>query len=508
MRNTNGTKHIAVIGAGPGGLTAAMILARRGFRVSVFEARDHVGGRNAPLVRGPYTFDVGPTFLMLSEILGQVMHEAGADMNSMLDLRRLEPMYRLVFGEQSMEVSSDPAGMKAAIAALFPGLEDRYDVFRKQEQTRFRRLFPCLQKAYHRPGTLLSPDLLRALPHLSLGRSLFDVMKGCFRKDQLALAFTFQSKYLGMSPWDCPGLFAIIPYIEHAFGIYHPIGGLSRISDAMAEVATRNGAELHLDTPVERIVTRGRTACGVRLGGGDVIECDDVVINADFGTAATTLFEPGVLRKYTPRRLRRMKLSCSTFMLYLGVDKLYEDVPHHTICFARNYRANVQSVFAGAEVGSDMSFYLRNASVTDPTLAPPGESAVYILVPVGNLRGVVDWQQRTAGFRDVVYDMVEARTGMKDLRQHVREEIVLTPRDWADRYMVYEGATFNLAHNLGQMIYLRPRNKFEELDHCYLVGGGTHPGSGLPTIYESGRIAANLISRSYGIEFVSGNLEA
>lgn len=499
-------KHIVVVGAGPGGLTAAMILAYRGFRVTVCEAQSRVGGRNGAIELGPYTFDIGPTFLMLKDILDEVFREAGGNADELMDMRRLEPMYRLQFQGNYLEPSTDHEKMKSEIARVFPGHEDRYDKFFSQEQKRFHYLFPCLQKSYHRLRTMFAPDLLKAVPYLAAGKSLYDVMYGLFGNQDLALTFTFQAKYLGMSPWECPGLFSIIPYIEHAFGIFHPIGGLSRISDTMADQARANGAEIRLNAPVEKIVVKDRQAKGVRLAGGEVIEADDVVINADFGYAATNLFEPGVLRKYTPQKLKNMRLSCSTFMLYLGLDKVY-DMPHHTIFFAKDYKRNVDDVFHLRDPGTDISFYIRNASVTDPTLAPAGHSAVYVLVPVANLRAPVDWLAKRESFRDVVLRNIEERSSMKDIRAHIKEEKIIGPREWRDDLNVYDGATFNLAHNLTQMIYLRPRNKFEEVGNCYLAGGGTHPGSGLPTIYESGRIAANLISRAHQVPFVSGNLE-
>ncbi len=499
-------RHVLVVGAGPGGLTAAMILARRGVRVTVLEARDRVGGRNAAIRLGPYTFDTGPTFLMLKSILDEVFHEAGAACDSLMDMRRLEPMYRLQFGDRFIEPRTDPEAMQAEIERCFPGRGACYPRFRRQEEARFRRLFPCLQKSYHRFRTLLHPDLLRALPHLALGRSLFDVMQGLFGDEQLALSFTFQAKYLGMSPWECPGLFSIIPYIEHAFGIYHPIGGLSRISDCMADVARGHGASIRLQAPVRRVLVKDRAAYGVELEGGERLEADEVILNADFGYAMENLFEPGVLRKYTPRRLERLKLSCSTFMLYLGVDRAY-DMPHHLICFAGDYRANVDGVFKGRRPTGDLSFYVRNASVTDPTLAPEGHAALYVLAPVANLRGEPDWALEREAVRETLLDSLEQRAGLTDLRRHIREEQVITPVEWQGDHRVFRGATFNLAHNLGQMIYQRPRNKFEDVDRVYLVGGGTHPGSGLPTIYESGRIAANLVCRKHGIPFVSGNLE-
>jgi phytoene desaturase len=493
MASTGAERHIIIVGAGPGGLTAAMILARRGHRVTIIEAADVVGGRNATMRVGPYAFDVGPTFLMLRDVLDDAFRDAGAEADDLLDMKRLEPMYRLQFADKQLEPTTDPAGMKAEIERCFPGLGQRYDDFARVERRRFDKLYPCLEKPYHKISTLFSGQLLAAVPHLALGRSLFDVMRAHFGNDDLALTFTFQSKYLGMSPWNCPGLFSIIPYIEHGFGIYHPIGGLSRISEVMADVARGHGAEIRLGTPVERILVEDRKTTGVRLAGGEEIRGDDIVINADFGYAATHLFEPGVLRKYTPEKLSKMALSCSTFMLYLGLDKVY-DMPHHTIVFAEDYRTNVDSIFEGRELSSDISFYIRNADVTDPTLSPEGHSALYVLVPAPNLRGVMDWAGIRQSFRELTLDAIASRTEMTDIREHIREERVITPLDWRDRSNVHEGATFNLAHNLTQMIYLRPRNKFEELENCYLVGGGTHPGSGLPTIYQSGRIAANLIS--------------
>jgi phytoene desaturase len=192
-------------------------------------------------------------------------------------------------------------------------------------------------------------------------------------------------------------------------------------------------------------------------------------------------------------------------MLYLGLDKVY-DLPHHTVFFAGDYQGNIRDIFQRKVLSEDISFYVRNASVTDPALAPPGHSAVYVLVPVPNRTATIDWAKEKSAFRDRVIAAMEKRAGMADIRSHIHEEIVYTPQTWQDMNIQF-GATFNLAHSLNQMLYFRPHNKFEELDNCYLVGGGTHPGSGLPTIYESGRIAANLIARCYGVKFVSKNTQ-
>jgi len=491
-------KHVAIVGAGPGGLTAAMMLAAKGFRVTVFEKRDRIGGRNSEIALGPYRFDAGPTFLMMKFILDEVFEQSGLKCEDFMNCVPLDPMYRLQWDDDAhLDMTSDHGAMRAAIAAAFPGEEAGFDEYLRKEKVRFDRMLPCLQKPYSTVASMASPDLLKALPHLSIGRSLYGILGRYFREDRLKLSFTFQSKYLGMSPWECPAAFAILSYVEHAFGVYHVMGGLNRISHGLALAAAQLGATIRLGAPVRKVLVRGRKTVGLELENGEKIPCDDVVLNADFGQAMTTLIPEGGARKYTPERVRHMRYSCSTFMLYLGLDKLY-DMPHHTILFPADYRRNVEDIFVNGRVPEGRAMYIRNASVTDPDLAPDGHSAVYVLVPVPNLAADIDWSREKSRYRDSVLDRIAARTPMTDIREHIREELVLTPEDWQSEYDVFLGATFNLAHTLGQMLYFRPHNSFNDLDHCYLAGGGTHPGSGVPTIIESGRIAADLIARRYG----------
>lgn len=499
-------KHIVVIGAGLGGLTAAAILANRGFKVTVCEKRNQIGGRNAQLTLGDFKFDTGPTFLMMKFLLDEVFEEAGSTSAENLDIVKLEPMYRLQFSDFSLDPTTDRAAMKQQLKKLFGADQNGLDKYHRVESERFDRMLPCLQKDYSAPSSLMSPDLIRAMPHLSLGKSLFGVLGDYFKDDRLKLAFTFQSKYLGMSPWDCPGAFAILSYVEHAFGVFHTIGGLSTISDSLASVARSRGATIRLESPVKQVIVKNRRAKGVMLETGEQIESDAVVINADFAHAMRHIFEPSQLRKYTAEKISRMKFSCSTFMLYLGLDKLY-DLPHHTIVFADDYRKNVNAIFNGTKLGNDISFYIRNASITDSTLAPEGKSAVYVLVPVANLRSRTDWEEQRLPMRETVLEAISKRTTMTDIASHIEEERIITPLDWQNDYGVHIGATFNLAHSLNQMLYFRPRNRFEEFESCYIVGGGTHPGSGIPTILESGRIAANLICRDFDIPFVSKNVK-
>jgi len=494
-----GRARIGVIGAGPGGLTNAMILAHRGFDVTVFEQKDVVGGRNAPLRLGEYTFDTGPTFLMMTFVLEQVFRLAGHEVADHLDLIRLDPLYRLKVGGVELFPSPDVAKTREQVREHFPGNEVGVDRFMKAEAARFDRLMPCLQRDYGSLLAYLSPIFLRALPRMSLGRSVFGNLGRYFSDDDLKLCFAFQSKYLGMSPWKCPAFFTMLSYIEHSFGIDHVRGGLNRISEAMAQVFLQEGGTLRLGTRVERLLLDGQRTTGVLLADGTEEPFDRVVINADFGHAMGSLVPHGVLRKYPPEKLKRWKLSCSTFMLYLGVKRTYPQHPHHNIIFADDYRRNVEEITERMTLSEEPSFYVQNASLTDPTLAPEGCSAIYVLVPCPNQRSGIDWLAESERYADKVLGMVEERAGFAGLRDAIEVKKVLTPDNWQRDYAVYDGATFNLAHTMGQVLFFRPHNRFQEIRNCYLVGGGTHPGSGLPTIYESGRISADLICRDFGV---------
>ena len=491
-------RHIVIIGAGPGGLAAAMILAYRGFKVTVFEKENSVGGRNRALNLGKHVFDIGPTFLMMDFFLREIFTRSGKNIEDYLQLTRLEPIYKLSFIDKELYAVTDHDEMRSRIARTFPGNEGGFDRFLREEHRRYDKMFPCLKKHYSTITKMLHPDLISALPWLSLGKSLYRNLSRYYTNELCKLSFTFQAKYLGMSPWSCPGLFTIIPYIEHAYGVYHVTGGLCTIADAMQRVAREHGAVIYTQQRVKRILSDSRRHVqGVLLNNDEKVTADGVVINADFGHAAESLFLPGELRKYTPERMSKMQYSCSTFMLYLALNTVYPE-PHHQIIFARDYHKNITDISTNGILSDDMSIYLRNGSVLDKTLAPDGHSAVYVLVPVPNLRSHIIWNNDLiATYREKVLTRIEQRTSMTNLRSHIVAEHIITPQNWWADFAIFHGATFNLAHNLLQMLYFRPHNRFEEFKNCYLVGGGTHPGSGLPTIYESARITADLICQDY-----------
>jgi phytoene desaturase len=490
-------KKVIIVGAGPGGLAAAMILAHAGLDVTLLERQPYVGGRTSTIHSGGFRFDRGPTFFLYPRILSEIFRLTGHDLSQEVEMKRLDPQYRLVFGAGGkLDATPDVGRMEREIARLSPGDEGRFSAFLKDNRDKLNRFSSILERPFYGVRDLLSPDVLRALPLLRPWRSLHSEVGRFFDDPRLKLAFTFQGKYLGMSPFQCPSLFSILSFLEYEHGVWHPIGGCGAISQVMARLARSMGAKIKVNEPVTQVMFAGRRATGVRTTQG-TYEGEALIINADFAHAMRHLVPDHLRRRWTDRKISRKKFSCSTFMLYLGLDGRQDELPHHTIYLSKDYEQNLADIDTNFRLPDDPSFYVQNASVTDPTLAPGGRSTLYVLVPVSHQTRHIDWSRERNHFREVVLRQL-AKVGIEDLTRRIRVEHVITPRDW-ERQGIYRGATFNLAHSLRQMLHLRPNNRFEDLESVYLVGGGTHPGSGLPTIYSSARITSTTLMQDLGI---------
>jgi len=495
-------KHIIVVGAGPGGLAVALLLARQGNRVTVVERLPAIGGRTSTIEAAGFKFDVGPTFFLYPQVLEEIFAAVGRNLRDEVKLVKLDPQYRLTFGAGGvLNATPNVEQMEAEIARLAPADAPHFRRFLDDNRAKLAQFMPCLQMPFNSWRDVANLGMLKLLPSLKPWQSLANNLASYFKDPRLQLAFTFQSKYLGMSPFVCPSLFSILSFLEYDSGVWHPIGGCGAVTQAMARVAFDLGVEIHLNEPVEELLFEGRRAVGVRTNQR-TLRGDAVVINADFARAMEHLVPDRLRRRWTNRQLAKKKYSCSTFMMYLGIEGRYDDLPHHNIFVAQDYRRNLREIEQDHVLSADPSFYVQNASVTDPTLAPPGMSALYVLVPVTHQHTNVDWTKEKASFRARTLRQLE-KIGLTGLEKRIRYERVVTPADWDQKYEIYRGATFNLAHNFSQMLHLRPRNRFDELPGVYLVGGGTHPGSGLPVIFESARITSRLLEEDLGAASVT-----
>ena len=485
-------RSVIIVGAGPGGLAAAILLAAAGIRVRVIERLPIVGGRTSSIEADGFRFDLGPTFFLYPRVLEEIMRAAGTTLDREVELVRLDPQYRLIFGAGGkLDCTPNVREMERQIAALAPDDIGGFTRFLRDNRRKLELMQPCLENPFHGWLDVFTARLARLLPMLQPHRSLDAYLRRFFSDERARLAFSFQSKYLGMSPFRCPSLFSILSFLEYEYGVFHPIGGCAAITEALARVAQRLGVEIQLDEPVTKLLMENERAVGVQTARG-AYRADSVVMNAAFARAMSRLVPDASRRRWTEKKIAKKKFSCSTFMLYLGIEGRFDHLPHHSIYISQDYERNLDEIERQHVLSRDPSFYVQNASVTDPTLAPQGMSTLYILAPVTHQHANVDWRVEKERFRALMLKQIE-KVGFTDVERRIRFERIVTPLDWDEQYEIHLGATFNLSHTLDQLLHLRPRNRFEDIPGVFLVGGGTHPGSGLPVIFESARITSRLV---------------
>lgn len=489
---------MVIVGAGPGGLTAAAILAKAGADVTVVERLPHLGGRTSTFQAQGFRFDYGPTFFHYPQVLESILDSIGFNLWRELNLVQLDPQYRLVFGKGGeLLASPNVERMEAEIARLAPQDAPQLRRFLADNRVKLQKFKPFLESSFDGWRDTLKPQLLQLMPILKPWRSLDSELGRYFSDERIRLGFSFQSKYLGMSPFECPSLFTILSFLEYEYGVFHPMGGCGSVTSALARIAKQLGADIRLNCPVQEVLVSGRKAVGVRTADEE-IRADAVVINADFARAMTRMIPNRLRQRWKDRRLEKTRMSCSAFMMYLGLRGRYDNIPHHTIYIAKDYMRNMDDIGRRHVLSTDPSYYVQNASVTDSSLAPPGKSTLYVLVPVTHQSGRVNWEDERPRFRELILNKL-ADIGAHDIRSRIEYERILTPDDWSSGFEVHKGAVFGLSHSWSQMLHLRPRNRFEELDSVYLVGGSTHPGSGLPVIFESARISSRLLLNDWGV---------
>lgn len=477
-----------------------MLLAKSGLDVTIVEKRAVVGGRTSTIEADGFRFDTGPTFFLYPQVLREIFAAAGYSLEKEVPMQRLDPQYRLVFGGGGqVDATSDVERMKAQIAAISPGDAQRLEAYFRDNRRKLECFTPILQSHFESWRDLIRPEMLRMLPLVRPWRSLDSDLRQYFKDERIRLGFSFQSKYLGMSPFSCPSLFSILSFLEYEHGVFHPTGGCGAITTAMARLATEMGVRILLNTPVEEMLFDGHKVRGVRTAE-ETIPADAVVMNADFAQAMQRMVPNHLRKRWTDAKIQKQKYSCSTFMLYLGIDGEYDQVKHHTIYLSKNYQQNLHDIEHGHRLtAEDPSFYVQNACVTDKTLAPQGSSTLYVLLPVTHENANVDWPREEERFRALALKQL-AKIGIEDVERRIRVERRLTPATWNSEFGLHLGATFSMAHSLDQMLHMRPHNRFDDLEGVYLVGGGTHPGSGLPVIFESARITTRLLLKDLELE--------
>ena len=489
---------VLVIGAGVGGIATAARLARRGFRVTVTEKGERAGGRCDRLVKDGHTFDTGPTLFLFPRIFAQTFADLGERMEDHLDLRRVDPSYRLHFGDGStLALTSDLKATQEQLEAMEPGsfggfLRHLNEAHRHYELG----LANLVERSFNSVRDLCS--LVARLPLFGMGllTKHHDHVGRFFDDPRLKAAFTFRDMYISLSPSEAPAILALLYYAEYVHGVWYPTGGMYRIVEALTGIAERSGVRFMYNAPVERINVDGQQATGVTLSDGRQIQADIVVANADLPYVYRCLLPDDGMAK----RLANKRYTCSTVMFFWGVKKQYPQFGLHNLFVVDNYRQSLDRVLRDLTLPEQPTFYLHRPVPVDPSMAPEGHDTLTVIVPVGHIKDASpqDWPAIQNRARQLVLQRL-ARIGVSDLEEHIKFEVSYTPRDWLSRYNLTKGATLGLAHNLMQMGYFRPQNRHARYRNLYFVGASTHPGSGVPVVLVSARFAAERILRDAGV---------
>jgi phytoene desaturase len=481
-----------VIGSGFGGLAAAIRLGARGWRVTVLERLEAPGGRAGVLRQDGFTFDAGPTIITAPFLFAELWALCGRRLEADVELRPLDPFYRLRFDDGSVfDMRADPAATRAEVARLSPRDAAGYDAFMRVSAETCRIGFEQLG---HRPFSSwrdmlrVAPDLLR----LGAWRSVHGLVARHFRDPRLRIAFSFHPLLIGGNPFAASAIYSLISHLEQRWGVHWAMGGTNRLVAGMVGLLEGQGGQLRCNAEVVEILVRDGAACGVRLAEGDTIAADSVVSNADSAHTYRRLLPPRHRRRWTDGKLAQARYSMGLFVWYFGTDRRFDAVPHHTIVLGPRYRGLLRDVFERKVLAADCSLYLHRPTATDPGMAPPGCDAFYVLSPVPHLDAGIDWRVAAEPYRQAIEARLEA-TVLPGFAPHVVTSRLLTPLDFASRLLAEKGAAFGLEPVLTQSAWFRPHNVSEEVRGLYLVGAGTHPGAGLPGVLSSARVLDEVV---------------
>jgi phytoene desaturase len=490
------TSHVIVVGAGLGGLATAIRLAAQGRSVTLLEKNERVGGKLNRVQEAGYTFDTGPSLLTMPWVIEELFVAAGRQMGDYLTLEQIEPTCRYVWpdGTQFNAWQRLPQLIQE-IERISPA--DLPNFFRFLAHT--ARIYAAvadtfLLKPFDGLAELLTPKLVWNGPRIDALRTVDSAVRSFFRSPYLRQVFNRYATYNGSSPYLSPATFNVIAYIELAEGGWYVRGGMYALAEALLRLARELGVEVRTCASVAHLLRDGTSVRGVRLQSGEEIPAAQVVVNADPRYAYRALLPDQAAMAV---RLERLEPSCSGFVLFLGVDRDYPQLAHHNIFFSADYQREFAAIFEKGVPAADPTVYVAATCRTDAEHAPPGQMNLFVLVNAPALGPRVRWEREAQAYKDLVLAKLE-RMGLAGLNDAIRYEQIWTPASIAARYNAAGGAIYGLASNNPFSAFLRPPLRAKELQNLYFVGGGTHPGGGIPLVLLSGRAVAERICQDLG----------
>lgn len=481
-----------VVGAGVGGLAAAVRLAHRGFAVTVLERHDVPGGRVGLWRSHGFTFDTGASLVMMTEYWHRLFRDVGRRLEDYVTLVQLDPCYRIHFPDGTAhDRTSSLNRLIEGCEAIEPGCGPRLLAWLAKTGRMYDGGLRFIGRNMHRLRDMLSLPNLRMLGGAGALGDLQALTGRYFRDERLRQSFSFQTLYLGLSPYESLAVYSLLPYVEIAGGIHYPMGGMYRLPAALEQLAKELGVRFRYGTQVARVERDSQVVTGVVLAGGERIGADLVVMNADLPYAYDRLLgEP-----YPD--IEKKRFSCSAVLMYLGVSRTYPHLRHHNFVVGRDMQAACEDMFVRHRMPEDPPFYVVATTRTDPGQAPPGCENLFVLVlaptqPTDRSRWI-DWSSEGPRVEERTLHRMEATLGLTDIRRYIITRRLATPQTFTDRYGNLRGEAFGLSHNLRQIGWFRPHNRHARLRNLYFVGQSTHPGCGLPMVLISAECVVDRI---------------
>jgi phytoene desaturase len=498
--NSSGLKapHAIVIGSGFGGLAAAIRLGARGYQVTVLDKLDQPGGRAYVHERSGHVFDAGPTVITAPFLFEELWSLCGKRLSDDVDLRPVSPFYRIRFADgKTFDYTGDAAAMRSEIRRFSPADVDGYERFLARSEDIFKVGFEQLAHVPFGSWTDMArivPDMMK----LESYRTVYGLVARYVKDDRIRQVLSFHPLLVGGNPFSTTSIYTLIAFLERKWGVHYPIGGTGALVKGLVRLLEGQGSQLRLDTEVRQILVERGRARGVLLAGGERLEADVVVSNADSAWTYRHLVPGAERKRWTDRKIERAKYSMSLFVWYFGTKKQYPDVAHHTILLGPRYKGLLEDIFVRHVLADDFSLYLHRPTATDRSLAPPGRDTFYVLSPVPNLESGTDWRSETERYRQSVQRYLE-RTVLPGLSANLTESLTMSPQDFQDRLLSFRGAAFGVEPLLTQSAYFRPHNQSEDIERLYLVGAGTHPGAGLPGVLSSARVLDRIVPHASAV---------
>ncbi len=494
-------KTALIVGAGMGGLATAARLQKDGYQVTIVEKEKLVGGRAHRIDQDGYTFDTGPTILMMTDVLYDTFRYCGKNFDDYISLSQLEPNYQVKWADGSgVEVSSNLPRFAASLAKIDPKAPEQFYRFFGEMAKMYRiGRDKFIDRNFDHLTDFISPKAGMELARSGGLRKLYSYTSSFFDDPRLRMLFSFQAMYLGVSPYEAPAVYGMVSYMETGLGIWYPKGGMHKLPQAFAKLVLDLGGTIRTQTSVKRILVEGKKTTGVELESGEVLSADIVVCNADLPYAYNKLIAPEHRPHMKDTKLAKLKQASSALLFYWGVDDAMADMLHHNVYFSKDFKRNLDQIFHEDVLPDDPAFYIYIPTKTDPALAPKGKHVVYILVPVPHLSADIDWDKATQKIKKRVLERMKTIYKL-DIAGKIESEAIFTPHDFETRFNLTQGTAFGLSHYFFQSGYFRPSNKSRDIQNLYFVGASTYPGSGIPMVTLGAKLVSERIAQEQDSE--------